>query len=208
MITVDNEKMSKSKGNFFLLNDIREEYDLEVVRFWLLSVHYRKPINFSQEVMQATKNGLERLYNGKKKLKELLANAKTGELEENLSEEIDQIVKNFEVAMDDDLNTADAITAVYDLIKFANTNLDENSSKEIIEKTLNTLNKLSDVLGILKREEKEENLDEYVEKMIQERTDARKAKDFAKADEIRDKLIEMGIKLKDTRQGVTWEKIK
>lgn len=208
MITVDNEKMSKSKGNFFLLNDIREEYDLEVVRFWLLSVHYRKPINFSKEVMQATKNGLERLYNGKKKLEELLANAKPGELNEELSNEIDKIVNNFEVAMDDDLNTADGITAVYDLIKFANTNLDENSSKEIVEKTLDTLNKFSDVLGILQREEKDDNLDEYVEKMIQERTDARKEKNFAKADEIRDKLLEMGIKLKDTRQGVTWEKIK
>lgn len=141
-------------------------------------------------------------------MEELLANAKPGELDEELSSEIDQIVKNFEVAMDDDLNTADGITAVYDLVKFANTNLDDTSSKEIVEKTLNTLNRLSDVLGILQREEDDDNLDEYVEKMIQERAVARKEKDFAKADEIRDKLLEMGIKLKDTRQGVTWEKTK
>lgn len=205
MITVNDEKMSKSKGNFFLLNDIKDSYDLEVVRFWLLSVHYRKPINFSKDVMEATKNGLERLYNGKKRIENLLEKAKDGQEERELSEEVDKIVKGFEEAMDDDLNTADGVTAVYDLVKFANTNLNEDSSKELIQKTLDALNSLAKVLGILTREEKEENLDEFVEKMIEERTKARAEKDFKKADEIRDKLGEMGIKLKDTKDGVTWE---
>ncbi|MDO5017924.1 MAG: cysteine--tRNA ligase [Lagierella massiliensis] len=207
MITVNNEKMSKSKGNFFLLNDIKKSFDLEVVRFWLLSVHYRKPINFSEDVMQSTKNGLDRLYNGKKRLQEMIEITESKEIEENLSKEVDSIIKNFEKAMDDDLNTADGITALYDLVKFANTNLNPDSSKEILEKTYNTLVNLSEVLGILNRETKEENLDEYIENMIEERSSARREKNFAKADEIRDKLLEMGIKLKDTREGVTWEKI-
>ena len=206
MITVDDEKMSKSKGNFFLLNDIREHYDLEIVRFWLLSVHYRKPINFSDEVMEQTKNGLERLYNGKRALEKILKTAK-GELKEDEKGKIakvDEIVKDFELAMDDDLNTADGISSIYELIKFANTNINENSSKEFAEYAYKKLMELANVIGILFKEEKKETLDEQVEKLIEARQLARKNKDFQKADEIRDELKAMGITLKDTRDGVEW----
>ena len=206
MITVDNEKMSKSKGNFFLLNDIKKLYDLEIVRFWLLSVHYRKPINFSEEVMEQTKNGLDRLYNGKRRLEKLL-NSTTGELseeEQGKIAKINEIVKDFEIAMDDDLNTADGISAIYEIVKFANSNIDENSSKEIVEFVYEMLMKMADVIGILYKEDKEESLDAKVEKLIEDRQQARKDKDFQRADEIRDELKAMGITLKDTRDGVEW----
>lgn len=206
MITVDNEKMSKSKGNFFLLNDIKKSFDLEIVRFWLLSVHYRKPINFSEEVMEQTKNGLDRLYNGKKRLEKLLKTAK-GEITEEEKEKknkIDEIVKDFETAMDDDLNTADGISAIYELVKFANSSLNENSSKEILEYNYKKLMELADVIGILYREDEESSLDEKVEKLIEERQKARKEKNYQKSDEIRDELKAMGITLKDTRNGVEW----
>ena len=206
MITVDNEKMSKSKGNFFLLNDIKESFDLEIVRFWLLSVHYRKQINFSEEVMEQTKNGLERLYNGKRNLEKLLklAEGSLSEEEQGKIAKIDEIIKDFETAMDDDLNTADGISAIYELVKFSNSNVDENSSKELVEYVYDSLMKLANVIGILYKEDKEESLDEKVEKLIQDRQDARKNKDFQRADEIRDELKEMGITLKDTRNGVEW----
>ncbi|QQK08527.1 cysteine--tRNA ligase [Miniphocaeibacter halophilus] len=206
MITVDNEKMSKSKGNFFLLNDIRKSYDLEIVRFWLLSVHYRKPINFSEEVMEQTKNGLERLYNGKKNLQKLLktASGQLSEDEKGTIEKVDEIVKDFEVAMDDDLNTADGISSIYELVKLANSTLNEKSSKELVEYIYTSLMKLANVIGILYKEDKEESLDEQVEKLIAERQEARKNKNFQRADEIRDELKEMGITLKDTREGVEW----
>ena len=206
MITVDNEKMSKSKGNFFLLNDIKESFDLEIVRFWLLSVHYRKQINFSEEVMEQTKNGLERLYNGKRYLEKLLKSSEgsLSEEEQGKKAKIDEIIKDFETAMDDDLNTADGISAIYELVKFSNSNIDENTSKELVEYAYDSLMKLANVIGILYKEDKEESLDEKVEKLIQERQDARKNKDFQRADEIRDELKEMGITLKDTRNGVEW----
>lgn len=206
MITVDNEKMSKSKGNFFLLNDIRKSYDLEIVRFWLLSVHYRKPINFSEEVMEQTKNGLERLYNGKKNLQKLLktTEGKLSEEEKEVVKKVDEIIKDFETAMDDDLNTADGISSIYELVKLANSNLKEKSSKELVEYIYNSLMKLANVIGILYKEDKEESLDEQVEKLIAERQEARKNKNFQRADEIRDELKEMGITLKDTREGVEW----
>ena len=182
------------------------KYDLEIVRFWLLSVHYRKPINFSDEVMEQTKNGLERLYNGKRALEKILKTAK-GELKEDEKGKIakvDEIVKDFELAMDDDLNTADGISSIYELIKFANTNINENSSKEFAEYAYKKLMELANVIGILFKEEKKETLDEQVEKLIEARQLARKNKDFQKADEIRDELKAMGITLKDTRDGVEW----
>ncbi len=206
MITVDNEKMSKSKGNFFLLNDIKKSFDLEIVRFWLLSVHYRKQINFSEEVMEQTKNGLERLYNGKRNLERLLKSSEGSLTEEEQGKvaKINEIIKDFEMAMDDDLNTADGISAIYEIVKFSNSNIDEKSSKELVEYAYNSLMKLANVIGILYKEEKEESLDEKVEKLIQDRQDARKNKDFQRADEIRDELKAMGITLKDTREGVQW----
>ena len=208
MITVDNEKMSKSKGNFFTVREIAEEFDLEVLRFFLLTTQYRSPINFSREVMEQTKNSSKRLYNAKYKLEDAIEKStveKITDEEEKLFKSFDKHIEKFESAMDDDLNTADAITAIFDLVKDINLNLDENNSKEMLEKTLNLLKKLTRVLGIMEGEREE--ISEDIEGLIKERNDARKNKDFAKADEIRDKLKEMGIEIEDTRSGTTWKRI-
>ena len=208
MITVDNEKMSKSKGNFFTVREISEEFDLEVLRFFLLTTQYRSPINFSREVMEQTKNSSKRLYNAKYKLEDAIEKStleKITDEEEKLFKSFDKHIEKFESAMDDDLNTADAITAIFDLVKDINLNLDENNSKEMLEKTLELLKKLTRVLGIMEGEREE--ISEDIEGLIKERNDARKNKDFAKADEIRDKLKEMGIEIEDTRSGTTWKRI-
>lgn len=208
MITVDNEKMSKSKGNFFTVREIAEEFDLEVLRFFLLTTQYRSPINFSREVMEQTKNSSKRLYNAKYKLEDAIEKStveKITDEEEKLFKSFDKHIEKFESAMDDDLNTADAITAIFDLVKDINLNIDENNSKEMLEKTLDLLKKLTRVLGIMEGEREE--ISEDIEGLIKERNDARKNKDFAKADEIRDKLKEMGIEIEDTRSGTTWKRI-
>lgn len=208
MITVDNEKMSKSKGNFFTVREISDEFDLEVLRFFLLTTQYRSPINFSREVMEQTKNSSKRLYNAKYKLEDAIEKSnleKITDEEENLYKSFDKHIEKFEKAMEDDLNTADAITAIFDLVKDINLNLDENNSKEMLEKTLELLKKLTRVLGIM--EGKREEISEDIEGLIAERNVARKNKDFAKADEIRDKLKEMGIEIEDTRSGTTWKRI-
>lgn len=207
MITVDNEKMSKSKGNFFTIKDIAKHYDLEVLRMWLISTHYRNPVNFSDEIMEQTKNGLDRIYNGKNNLKRFIKASLEKEIREDensLKESVDGFRKSFETAMDDDLNTADGLTAIYELVRFSNANLSENNSKELLEYTLDTLMDLADVLGILYSRQ-EDTLDNEVERLIEERIMARKNKDYQRADEIRDRLDEMGIILKDTSTGVTWE---
>ena len=208
MITVDNEKMSKSKGNFFTVREISDEFDLEVLRFFLLTTQYRSPINFSREVMEQTKNSSKRLYNAKYKLEDAIEKSdleKITDEEENLFKSFDKHIEKFEKAMEDDLNTADAITAIFDLVKDINLNLDENNSKEMLEKTLALLKKLTRVLGIMEGEREE--ISEDIEGLIAERNAARKNKDFAKADEIRDKLKEMGIEIEDTRSGTTWKRI-
>lgn len=208
MITVDNEKMSKSKGNFFTVREIAEEFDLEVLRFFLLTTQYRSPINFSREVMEQTKNSSKRLYNAKYKLEDAIEKSSVEKIsaeEEKLYKSFDRHVEKFENAMDDDLNTADAITAIFDLVKDINLNLDENNSKEMLEKTLELLKKLTRVLGIMEGEREE--ISEDIENLIKERNDARKNKDFAKSDEIRDKLKKMGIEIEDTRSGTTWKRI-
>ncbi|CDZ74692.1 Cysteine-tRNA ligase [Peptoniphilus sp. ING2-D1G] len=208
MITVDDEKMSKSLGNFFTVREISELFDLEILRFFLLSAHYRSPINFSREVMEQTKNSLERIYNAKWRMEELLEKAEdkeSSESEKIYIEDIKKEVEYFENSMDDDLNTADAITAIFNIVKLANVNLNEESSKVVISETLNTLLKLSKVLGIL--ENKEKQADSEVEDLIKEREIARANKDFKKADEIRDLLLEKNIQIKDTKDGTTWKKV-
>lgn len=208
MITVDNEKMSKSKGNFFTVREIADEFDLEVLRFFLLTTQYRSPINFSREVMEQTKNSSKRLYNAKYKLEDAIEKSSADKItdeEEKLYKSFDRHIQKFENAMDDDLNTADAITAIFDLVKDINLNLDESNSKEMLEKTLELLKKLTRVLGIMEGEREE--ISEDIEGLIAERNAARKNKDFAKADEIRDKLKEMGIEIEDTRSGTTWKRI-
>ncbi|EGY79810.1 cysteine--tRNA ligase [Peptoniphilus indolicus] len=206
MITVDNEKMSKSKGNFFTVREVAEEFDLEVLRFFLLSSHYRSPINFSRDVMVQTKNSLERIYNGRDKLVDLLEVTKEVELSDKDREflnSIEEEVKFFETSMENDINTADAITAVFNIVKKINTGLNENSNKKIVSSTFDTLLKLTKVLGIL---EMSQETDIEVERLIEERVQARKNKDFNRADEIRQELLDMGVVIEDTRAGTKWKR--
>ena len=207
-LNIDNRKMSKSLGNFRTVREISEQYDLQVLRFFMLSAHYRNPLNFSADLMEASKNGLERIVNAADNLKFLkknAANEKMTEEENKLFIQTDAFVADFERAMEDDFNTADAIAAVFDLVKFANSNTDSESSAEYLGKLFDLLLKLTDVLGLLV-DKKEDILDEDIEKLIEERQAARKAKDFARADAIRDDLLEKGIVLKDTREGVQWKR--
>lgn len=203
MINIDNVKMSKSKGNFFTIKDIQKEYDLEVIRLWILSTHYRNPLNFSREVMEQTKNGLERMYNGKEHLERLLEICE--EKENGDISKLIELKKEFLDCMDDDLNTADAVSKVYELIRYTNT-LDENTDLKVVKGAVKLLSDFTSVLGLLYKEE-DDNLDEKVEKLIEEREEARKNKDFKRADEIRDALKEMNIELKDTRNGVVWKRV-
>ena len=203
MINIDNVKMSKSKGNFFTIKDIQKDYDLEVIRLWILSTHYRNPLNFSREVMEQTKNGLERMYNGKEHLERLLEICE--ERENGDISKLVELKKEFLDCIDDDLNTADAISKVYELIRYANT-FDENTDLKVVKGAVKLLSDLTSVLGLLYKEE-DDNLDEKVEKLIKEREEARKNKDFKRADEIRDILKEMNIELKDTRNGVVWKRV-
>ena len=207
-LNIDNRKMSKSLGNFRTVRQIGEQYDLQVLRFFMLNAHYRSPLNFSADLMEAAKNSLERILEAAGKLsdrKDSGAAENITEEELALLKEAEGFVTKFEAAMDDDFNTADALAAIFELVKFANTNVDENSSKEFAGGLYEELFKLSDVLG-LKIEKKEEILDKEIENLIQERQAARKAKDFKRADEIRDELLKKGIILKDTREGVKWQR--
>ncbi|MDI9493109.1 MAG: cysteine--tRNA ligase [Bacillota bacterium] len=202
-ITIDNEKMSKSKGNFFTVRDILKHYDGEVIRFFLLSGHYRNPINFSDEMMGQAKNSLMRMRNAKDTLKHLIEN-ETGDMSDNEREQLQelQIYKDkFIEAMDDDLNTADAISAVFELIRQINLFVKNGCSKEFAEQCLALLKELTGVLGLL-QDAGEEELDAEIEALVRERQRARANKDFKRADEIRDLLKAKGITLKDTPQGV------
>ena len=201
-------KMSKSLGNFRTVREISEQYDLQVLRFFMLSAHYRNPLNFSAELMEASKNGLERILNATDNLKHLIASVAAEEMsaeEKEAFSKTDAYVEEFEKAMDDDFNTADAIAAIFELVKYANTTATAESSKEYLRGLLDRIVKLGDVLGLI-LDKKEELLDADIEKLIEERQAARKAKDFARADAIRDELLEKGIILKDTREGVQWKK--
>ena len=207
-LNIDNRKMSKSLGNFFTVREISEKYDLQVLRFFMLSAHYRSPLNFSAELMEAAKSGLERIITAADRLKLLMGSAKTEDMAETEAETFAksaEYVGNFESAMDDDFNTADAIAAVFDLVKFINTMTDEDSSKEYLENLFDRLVRLTEVLGIIVDKE-DEILDSDIEALIAERQAARKEKNFARADEIRDELLAKGIVLKDTREGVQWKR--
>ncbi|WP_337605983.1 cysteine--tRNA ligase [Claveliimonas sp.] len=207
-LNIDNHKMSKSLGNFRTVREISEQYDLQILRFFMLSAHYRSPLNFSAELMEASRNGLERIVNAAENLKFLSGNAKTEDMTEKEKadlEKTEDFVKAFEAAMDDDFNTADAIASIFDLVKYCNTTADGNSSREYTEKLLSVLQKLTDVMGLIVNK-KEEILDEDIEALIEERQAARKAKDFARADQIRDELAGKGIILEDTREGVKWKR--
>ena len=208
-LNIDNRKMSKSLGNFRTVREIGEQYDLQVLRFFMLNAHYRSPLNFSADLMESSKNALERITEAAARLRDRQAAATVQEAtedEKKLMQEEAAFVTKFEESMDDEFNTADALAAVFELVKFANTNVQEGSSKEFAGHTLEVMTKLCDVLG-LTLEKKEEILDEEIENLIAERQAARKAKDFARADEIRGLLLDKGIELKDTREGVKWKRI-
>lgn len=207
-LNIDNKKMSKSAGNFFTVRDIVAKYDPQVVRFFMLSAHYRSPLNFSDELMEAAKNGLDRIRTAVTNLNFLLEKAEDREKSQEeikLLEEAAGFAVKFDESMDDDLNTADAIAAIFELVKFINTNTSADNSAAYIRELLNEIKELSDVCGLIV-EKKEEMLDSSVEALIEERQAARKAKNFARADEIRDELLTKGIILEDTREGVKWKR--
>lgn len=207
-LNIDNRKMSKSSGNFFTVREISEKYDLQVLRFFMLSAHYRSPLNFSADLMEASRNGLERILTAADHLRELAGKAPGGVMtaaEENQVKAVNELTAKYEAAMDDDFNTADAISAIFELVKLSNSTATEASAKAYVEYLLNRLQRLCDVMGIM-IQRKEEALDEEVEVLIAARQQARKEKDFVRADEIRRQLLEMGIILEDTREGVKWKR--
>lgn len=208
-LKIDNEKMSKSLGNFFTVREIGEKYALQVIRFFMLSAHYRSPLNFSDDLVEAAKNSLDRILTAYEKAEAAVQKAETEGLtteEQEYVEKIDALVQKYEAAMDDDLNTADAISVVFELVKLSNTTIGDQISKAYCRKITDTFQQLCDVLGIETKKE-QELLDEEIEALIEERQQARKNRDFVRADEIRNALLEKGIALEDTREGVKWKKI-
>lgn len=208
-LNIDNRKMSKSAGNFFTVRDISEKYDLQVLRFFMLSAHYRSPLNFSAELMEAAQNGYGRIVTCVSNLNYLLENAASvamSQEEQRLSEEARAYIAKFDEAMEDDFNTADALAAIFELVKFINSNTGEKSSREYLQALKGEVLELTDICGLLV-EKKQEMLDDAIEDLIRERQEARKAKNFQRADEIREELLKKNIVLEDTREGVKWKRV-
>ncbi len=208
-LNIDNRKMSKSLGNFFTVRDISEKYDLQVLRFFMLSAHYRSPLNFSADLMESAKSGLERILTAVNNLRYLREQGKVVTLtkeEADYMENAKVYREKFHTAMDDDFNTADGISAIFELVKYANTTTGDDSSREYLDYLLEELTTLCDICGIL-TEHQEEILEEEIELLIAQRQEARANKNFARADEIRDILLDKGILLEDTREGVKWKKV-
>ena len=210
-INVDGEKMSKSLGNFFTVRDISNKYDLGLVRFFLLATQYRNPVNFSDTVLEQAKAGLERLTNARDNAEFILGNLADSSLrdeEKDMVAGLDKYRERFIEAMDDDLNTADAISVIFELAKFMNTNISDQSSKEFVQLNLDIFNELTGVLNIANKSvEEDDSLSQKVEDLIAKRAQAKKEKNFVLADQIRDELTAMGIAIEDTRQGVKWKRI-
>ena len=207
-LNIDNRKMSKSLGNFFTVREVSEKYDLQVLRLFMLSAQYRSPLNFSADLMEASKNSLERIRTAAEHQADCLKAAKEGEMtaeEKQNQAAVEELVQKFETAMDDDFNTADAISAIFEIVRLSNSTISEASTKAYVSYVKETMDKLCDVLGII-TEKKEEILDSEVEDLIAKRQQARKDKNFALADEIRGQLLDMGIILEDTREGVKWKR--
>ncbi len=208
-LNIDNQKMSKSLGNFFTVRDIAARYDLQVLRFFMLSAQYRSPLNFSDALMESAKAGLDRIKNAVSNLEDLKEKGLGSGMTEDESKGAEELKRHrdrFNEAMDNDLNTADAVSVIFDIVKLANSTTREGASKEYAACLLDVILELGDVLGLILVSH-EDVLDEEIEKLIEERSMAKKDKDFAKADAIRDKLLGMGIQLKDTREGVKWSRI-
>lgn len=207
-LNFDNKKISKSDGNFFTVREIGESYPLQVLRFFMISAHYRSPLNFSKDLMEASKNGLERILTAVRNLKELSVLAVTKEITEEetkLLGTIEALNQKFDASMEDDFNTADGITAIFEMVKAANSHLTKENCKDVIDKVYNQIITLCGVLGIEAKEE-EGLLDDEIDSLIEERQNARKNRDFARSDEIRNLLLEKGIVLEDTREGVRWKR--
>lgn len=208
-LNIDNKKMSKSEGNFFTVREVGEEYPLQVLRFFMLSAHYRSPLNFSRTLMEASQNGLERILTAVQHLEHLAEASEEREMtvkEKELILRMDAYSEKFQAAMEDDFNTADAISSVFELVKWANSNLTSENANELLVKVLGKITSLCDILGIVTKR-KEELLDEDIEALIAERQTARKNKNFNRADEVRDQLLSKGILLEDTREGVRWKRV-
>lgn len=208
-ININNQKMSKSLNNFFTVREISEVIDLEIVRFFLLSAQYRNPVNFSQDLLDAAKSGMERLYNTKHKVEFLLEQAQ-GMITEDEKEFVSKLPSYRELfieAMDDDLNTADGISAIFELSKFINTTVSEKSSKEYLQECMNIFCELTNVLNIIQKKKSDGFDEDKINELIEQRSLAKKEKNFAEADRIRGQLHDMGVEVLDTRQGTTWKKI-
>lgn len=205
-INIDNEKMSKSLGNFILVHDIRKQIDPRVLRFFMLSVHYRHPVNFSQELVESASNGLERIQTAYNNLKHRIStSADLGDQQDIWTHKVDEAVRQFENAMDDDFNTANAMAAIFELVKTANVYLlEKNTQTSVLEYFITAFDRLMEVLGL--PFSGEELLDDEVEGLIEERLTARRERNFSRADEIRDLLKEKGIILEDTAQGTRWKR--
>ena len=207
-LNIDNKKMSKSLGNFFTVREISEEYDLQVLRFFMLNAHYRNPINFSRELMESAKNSLDRIITSVDNLKHLIANGRQGDMteeEKGLLDKTKEFYNKFDNAMDDDFNTADAISAVFELVKYVNSNSSSDNTTAYLTALKEKITTLTDVLGLIV-DKKEEMLDSEIDELIARRQQARKDKNFALADQIRDELLSKGIILEDTREGVRWKR--
>lgn len=207
-LKIDGEKMSKSLGNFFTIREIGEKYPLQVIRFFILSAHYRSPLNFADTLVESAKASLDRILTAMSRLADIMEKAEEKEVaeeEKELLAKIASYVEKYEAAMEDDLNTADAISVIFEMVKLVNSNVSDNTAKSVVKEIYDTMGKLCDILGIITKVEKE-ILDSDIEALIEERQAARKAKDFARADEIRDMLAAQGILLEDTREGVKWKR--
>lgn len=207
-INVDNRKMSKSLGNFFTVREVAEKYGYEPIRYLMIASHYRSPINYSVEVIEQCKSALERLYNCRDNLEFAINNAQDGEKDTELCKSFDARRDEFIKAMDDDLNTADGIAAIFELVRDINANvIGQNVSKQTMEYAAKVFDELTGVLGIVYNRSSNNSLDDEIEKLIEQRTQARKDKNWVEADRIRDQLKDMGIVLEDTPQGIKWKKI-